>query len=150
MDMITWVHATIWEPGDSGEATTARHRAAEAGVAPVPGGCQGWQFGELSVSVAASLSPARLAGAEIQAGTRPSLQADTRPKAGVDPDSSRRAAELRLCHGPVDLEARGPRDRGALWHLLPLQSHVALPSRLGVERAEACEAGPGSGTSRRS
>lgn len=52
---------------------------------------------------------------------------------------------MRLYHGPLDPKTRGASDRGAVWHPLPLQPHVAPPSRIGLEHPEAGQARPGTG-----
>lgn len=143
--MIPWPHATLRESGLPGEAPPASHRSVEARAESCAGSREDRQFAEFCIPVAASLSRERHAGAGLQAGARAAAQAGSPPKTGVDADSCSRGAELRLLIGSVDPEARGRRDPRTFRGALSSQSHVALPSGLGMEQPEANEAGPGTG-----
>src|SRR2546428_10759297 len=142
--MLALQHVTTdWQPRAPGETTPACHRVAERGMERLGGREEDGMRAKRRVCVVdhiPSARPWRVAGG---AGPGAPAQADAPAEAGPVPDSAGGSAALWLLHGPLDPEAGGQGNRGALRGGLPFQPHVAVPAEPGLERPEAREAGPG-------
>ncbi len=140
-------HETPGNRSAAGSTTPTGNPVAKSGQEPVGDGACCECVGEFGVAMVPGVPSERVGRASPSSHSWASAQALGVPKGEAAEALGGGPSPVRICHGPVDAEARGRGDRTIVWRALSPLPRVESPGEVGLELPEAGAPRPGAGRS---